>query len=673
MAEARSKSGSSGEEDSLNGEGRMEDRPKQEREEPRKNGDRKNQDRSRDVDRSRKNGYQTWALLNSDQPGMSLVVSPLIGTNYLGWSIAIKTALEAKGKLGFLTTEESLDEEEYWKWKKADSMVKSWVINSMTKELADLFVFCRTTKELWDELQERFGASCGPQLYQIQKEAALTVQGSDSVVTYYGKLRKWWEQLSRLSPLPRCTCGNCSCGINKRLIDRDSSDKLIQFLMGLNQKFKPIRTQVLNLDPFPTVNRAFAMVTQDEMQMEVGDTTPTDPLEMAAAMVKKDDDMKRARQKDDKKWDKICSHCQMKGHLKESCFKIVGYPEWYKELKEQRKRNGGNKLVATTTDNPLDDEPEKSKDWATMISQIVRQEIQKAKEERVNVAYLGDFTGNISTKLNTRNEWIIDTGASNHICHNKSLMQNVRKLDKPINIHLPNGTNILVKETGTVNIGSLQLKDVFYIPSFHYNLVSVNQLTKTNSANVFFDHNSYLIQDLKTKKSLATGRVKGNLYWLKDNNNQDLCTSDPILNSCIRSPYCWHSRLGHAPLNVINRIDGIKDTVSQFSKACDICHNAKQHRLPFPNSINDTGISSVPLSPDVARTDAAEQPLEIHIDPIVDDQDDHSVTVHDNTDIQESEEITYQYHQFTTFDVGCKGANNEQSTSIYASFMAETG
>ena len=36
------------------------------------------------------------------------------------------------------------------------------------------------------------------------------------------------------------------------------------------------------------------------------------------------------------KGDKFCTHCNVVGHMKENCFKIHGYPEWYKKMKEQK-------------------------------------------------------------------------------------------------------------------------------------------------------------------------------------------------------------------------------------------------------------------------------------------------------------------------------------------------
>ncbi|KAF7837340.1 uncharacterized protein G2W53_005822 [Senna tora] len=479
----------------------------------RKNGnDRRSQEGHREEDRPKKNGERPWALLNSDQPGMSLVVSQLTSTNFLGWSTAIKTALEAKGKLGFIdrTIEEPTDEEDHWKWKKADSMVKSWIVNSMTKELADFFVYCRTTRELWDELEDRFGKACGPLLYQIQREVASTEQGLDSLVTYYGKLRKWWDELDRLKPTPRCTCGGCKCGINKRLEERESSNKLLQFLMGLHQRFKTIRTQILNFDPLPTINKAFAMVSQDEVQMEVKDMF--NPLEVTTAGFKKEEiEARRFKAKEENK-DKVCTHCQMKGHVKEECFKIVGYPEWFKDLRNQKKKGSGKKILVAAAESPLDDETETPKDLASMISQIVRQEISKAREEKVNVAYLGEFTGNISSDLDFRSDWIVDTGASSHMCSQESLMHNIKLLDKPIHIHLPNGTNIQVERIGSVNIGKLKLEE-----------------------------------DRRTRTTLAEGKVNGNIYWLRTDRAKKTCSINDktnTINNCTQPPLCWHSRLG---------------------------------------------------------------------------------------------------------------------------------
>ena len=33
----------------------------------------------------------------------------------------------------------------------------------------------------------------------------------------------------------------------------------------------------------------------------------------------------------------VCKHCGLKGHIQEGCFKLIGYPDWFKQSKDQRK------------------------------------------------------------------------------------------------------------------------------------------------------------------------------------------------------------------------------------------------------------------------------------------------------------------------------------------------
>ncbi|KAF7842404.1 uncharacterized protein G2W53_004702 [Senna tora] len=92
---------------------------------------------------------------------MTLVTTTLNGRNYLSWSIVVKTALKAKEKIEFIdkSIEAPEDTIQYRKWKCADSMIKSWIMNSISKDFVDTFFYCLTAKALWDILEKRFGSS----------------------------------------------------------------------------------------------------------------------------------------------------------------------------------------------------------------------------------------------------------------------------------------------------------------------------------------------------------------------------------------------------------------------------------------------------------------------------------------------------------------------------------
>ena len=112
-------------------------------------------------------------LQNSDHPSMTLVLAPLTRDNFLSWSKSMKIALGAKNKLKFINGScevPSVEPTEYSLWKRIDWMVLSWILNSMMKEIAETFVYADSTKALWKDVDNRFGESNPPLIYQIRKE-----------------------------------------------------------------------------------------------------------------------------------------------------------------------------------------------------------------------------------------------------------------------------------------------------------------------------------------------------------------------------------------------------------------------------------------------------------------------------------------------------------------------
>ena len=73
----------------------------------------------------------------------------------------------------------------------------------------------------------------------------------------------------------------------------------------------------------------------------------------------------------------------------------------------------------------------------------------------------------------------MDTGASDHMCNNKNLFANIKTLEGTSLVVLPNGKSVSVSHAGPVQISSgLVSYGVLYVPSFKYNLLSVNKLSR---------------------------------------------------------------------------------------------------------------------------------------------------------------------------------------------------
>lgn len=89
--------------------------------------------------------------------------------------------------------------------------------------------------------------------------------------------------------------------------------------------------------------------------------------------------------------------------------------------------------------------------------------------------------------------WILDSGASQHVCHNIDLFMNKRKVLNHT-VTLPNKVTLHVHMIGDIKINYLfTLRNVVYVLEFDLNLILVSALTKSQHLIVQFTcHNAYI-------------------------------------------------------------------------------------------------------------------------------------------------------------------------------------
>ena len=79
-------------------------------------------------------------------------------------------ALTRKNKVGFVDGSipcPDLSDLFYGSWVRCNSMVISWILNSVSKEIIDSLLYMDTAIEIWADLRDRFHQGNGPWLYQI--------------------------------------------------------------------------------------------------------------------------------------------------------------------------------------------------------------------------------------------------------------------------------------------------------------------------------------------------------------------------------------------------------------------------------------------------------------------------------------------------------------------------
>ncbi|XP_009786085.1 uncharacterized protein [Nicotiana sylvestris] len=148
-------------------------------------------------------------LLPSDIPGVSLVIVPFFGTSLGGWRRSMIVSLSARNKIGFIDgscTKHVVDSPQYRQWDMCNNMVISWLINSLSPDIAESVQHSKTAESIWKQFNNRYGTVSGTKVFEIKRELASTYQGTLDIASYFNKLKKLWDELGVM-----CTSHANSC------------------------------------------------------------------------------------------------------------------------------------------------------------------------------------------------------------------------------------------------------------------------------------------------------------------------------------------------------------------------------------------------------------------------------------------------------------------------------
>lgn len=235
--------------------------------------------------------------------------------------------------------------------------------------------------------------------------------------------------------------------------------------------------------------------------------------------------------KSPKQYSSVCYYCRKPGHFRKDCFLL-------------KKRKGGPKSVA-----------------------------------------------NFSS-VKCENGWVIDSGASRHMCGDPDLVKDVVKHQEGdvVSITLADGKTI--KSTGVghgvicgVNDNGIkcefEVKDILYVPNLRSNLLSVSRLCAAGYEVMFTKD---LCNISKNGRVVLQGILNGNIYV---QNNE----SAYIVRTGYHSDHCWHlwhERFGHRNDSAIKSLFQNKLVIGATVRSCpandtcETCLEGKLSRLKFP-------------------------------------------------------------------------------------------
>ena len=156
----------------------------------------------------------------------------------------------------------------------------------------------------------------------------------------------------------------------------------------------------------------------------------------------------------------------------------------------------------------------------------------------------------LSTKSNTHDQCILDSGITCHMCNNKELFANFQALQIPLNVTLGDDREVHALGNGdvvlTMNLPHNKLKkctlhDVLLVPGLAYNLLSVTSASKRGKETKFSEMTCE-IRDSKSKV-VAIGRREGSLYYLDHGGSTHQAYTGTDQKESKSS--IWHRRFGH--------------------------------------------------------------------------------------------------------------------------------
>nr|CAD1835381.1 unnamed protein product [Ananas comosus var. bracteatus] len=292
--------------------------------------------------------------LHMQELSSSLTPERLDGTNYTEWSLNAENKIRGRKRWGFISGKkvapEDKDSEDYETWEDENCMVKSWLLDAMNKVIRSLFIRLPTAKEIWDTAKKTYSVSQdASRAYQLYCEITSVRQNGGSVISYFGKLQRLWQELDAIE---NCTM-ECSKDIEK-YTTKVNSQRVYVFLARLDSHLDGVRGRILATIPLPDIQTVYANVCAETNRQEAMLHGASNE---GAAMIAK---------KSSKKGIRKCTYCNGDNHLVETCFKLHGYPEWHPKGKSGSKIESSKNNLAPTTAAGLmakSEYPYQGEDW----------------------------------------------------------------------------------------------------------------------------------------------------------------------------------------------------------------------------------------------------------------------------------------------------------------------
>ncbi|CAL8997356.1 unnamed protein product [Prunus brigantina] len=257
----------------------------------------------------------------------------------------------------------------------------------------------------------------------------------------------------------------------------------------------------------------------------------------------------RGQSKNNKKFEGKCYNCGKKGHMAKDCW--------------SNKRPVESNTVTSNSKEKSED------DWDAEASLAIEEE-EKA------------LTVMSPERINYKNDWIVDSGCSNHMTGDKEKLQNLTEYRGNRVVVTANNSRLPITHIGKTvvvprhNSNQVPLQDVYHVPGMKKNLLSVAQLTSSGHYVLFGPRDVKVYRDLKISgMPTMEGRRLESVYVM----SAESAYVDKTRKN--ETADLWHMRLGHVSyhkLSVIMKKSMLKGLPKLDVRTDTVCAGCQYER-----------------------------------------------------------------------------------------------
>lgn len=462
-------------------------------------------------------------------------VVPLNSSNYSTWKVQCKMALIKDGLWAIVSGKEvepAESEEARAKFAARRDKALATIVLAMEPRLLYLVGNDPTDPvAVWRVLSEQFQRKTWANKLELKRRLfSLRLAEGGSVQEHIKIMTEICDELA---------------AIGERVSDED---RVVYLLASLPESYGVLVTALEASADVPTLAVVRERLLHEETKMKGKDSQSSHEGVLTASFKRK----------------LRCHFCNKTGHFKKDCDEYAKYRDSRSVQVKKKTKMGAFKVTITPEDGTSSD------------SESTGLVVQHA----------------LSSTCDARNRWILDSGATCHMCNERSLFTDYQPLQKPLKVVLGDGRSLQAVGQGNVVLkmnlpnnktNNCTLLGVLLVPELAFNLFSVTSASKKGKQTTFSDMKCE-IRGVNSRL-VATGYRDGSLYYLDHRELAHQACSSLDQSGSKSNLTIWHRRFGHLGAGGLRElaknkmVNGLQYDWKQDLAFCECCVQGKSHHF----------------------------------------------------------------------------------------------